>query len=352
MSLSRFYRMFLCAALSLSGASMASAQEPYMISAFYGLDNELNGQQAFLATSPQANPWNVDNPMRPNPRGLTAQQFNGLDGLPVVFSELLDPTTLDPADFLITTASGATYTPFGATVNPAHDAGERRTVALFGDFGDADSDPPLFVSLVGELLSVDGVDISLTASAVDVIPLADGPTLVFAENVAPASVESIEGSAMVLRAVWAGGIRAADGNEVTEREWSQYVLTGTDAFGNIINLNPVAIGDLNDNDNNHLLYFDQAVTPARLSLPGGLLIDPNGDFNPDTSVAVAVLLGDVNNDGVVNNLDIDGFVLALIAPIAFGVQFPGVDPTVILDFNGDGLFNNLDIGGFVFALLN
>lgn len=116
----------------------------------------------------------------------------------MVVSELLDPTTIDPADFLITTASGATYMPFGATVNPAHDVGARRTVALFGDFGDAASAPPLSVSLVGELLSVDGVDFSLTASPVEVIPLADGPTLVYAENVAPASVELIEGAQMVL----------------------------------------------------------------------------------------------------------------------------------------------------------
>lgn len=352
MLLSCFSRTFLCAALVVSGAGMISAQEPYMISAFFGLDNELNGQQAFLATSPQANPWNVDNPMRPNPMGLNAQQFNGLDGLPVVFSELLDPTTLDPADFLITTASGATYMPFGATVNPAHDAGERRTVALFGDFGDADRDPPLFVSLVGELLSVDGVDISLTASPVDVISLDDGPKLVFAENVAPASVESIEGSKMVLRAVWAGGIRAADGNEVTEQEWSQYVLTGTDAFGNTIYLTPVAIGDLDDNDNNHLLYFDQAITPARLSLPGGLHIDPNGDFNPDTSVAVAVMLGDFNNDGVVDELDVGGFFLALRFPRVFGHQFPNINPAVIFDFNGDGRFNRLDVPGFLSELLN
>ncbi len=119
MPLSRFSCMFLCAALSLSGAGIASAQDPYMISAFFGLDNELNGQQAWLATSPQANPWNVDNPLRPNPMGLTPQQLDGMDGLPVVFSELLEPTTLDPTDFLITTVSGATYTPVAATVNPA-----------------------------------------------------------------------------------------------------------------------------------------------------------------------------------------------------------------------------------------
>jgi formylglycine-generating enzyme required for sulfatase activity len=264
-----------------------------MISAFFGLDDELNGQAAWFALSPQANPWNVDNPFRPNPGQLTPQQLNGLDGLPVVFSELLDPTTVDPSDFLITTASGATYTPVGATVNPAHDEGERRTVALFGQFGDADSDPPVTVSLVGELLTVGGVNITQSASPIGVIPLADGPTLVYAETVDPTTVDEVDGSALVLRAVWAGGIVATDGNEVTEHEWSQYVLSGADAFGNPVELTPIGIRDLNDNDNNHLLYFDQAITPDALFLPGGLVIDPNGDANPATSIAVVGAPGTV-----------------------------------------------------------
>jgi hypothetical protein len=278
-------------AATLSTAGIASAQHsPFMISAFFGLDDELNGQAAWFATSPQANPWNVDNPIRPNPGRLTPQQFNGLDGLPVVFSELLDPTTVDPSDFLITTASGATYTPVGATVNPAHDEGERRTVALFGQFGDADNDPPVTVSLVGDLLSVEGVNISQSASPIGVIPLADGPTLVYAETVDPTTVDPVAGSALVLRAVWAGGIVATDGNEVTEQDWSQYILRGTDAFGNSVELTPIGISDLNDNDNNHLLYFDQAITPGTLFLPGGLVIDPNGDVNPATSIAFAAAL--------------------------------------------------------------
>jgi len=281
------FRLSLCASVGFSAAGLAFAEEdPYMISAFYGLDGGLPGLQVAFILSPQANPWNVDDPTRPNPDGLTPQQLNGLDGLPVVFSELLDPTTVDPSDFLITTASGANYTPAGATVNPAHDADERRTVALFGEFGAADTDPPVSVSLVGEIYSVDGVDISQTASPIDVIPLADGPTLVYAEIVDPDTVDPVEGSALVLRAVWAGGVEATDGSEVTEEEWMQYVLSGTDDFGNPVDLSPVGIGDLNDNDNNHLLYFDQAITPDSLFLPAGLLIDPNDDVNPDTSVAV------------------------------------------------------------------
>ncbi len=55
------------------------------------------------------------------------------------------------------------------------------------------------------------------------------------------------------------------------------------------------------------------------------------------------VLGDVNNDGVVNNLDISPFVTLLLT---FG------DYNVRADINGDGLVNNLDISGFVALLLN
>lgn len=330
-------------AICLSTAGVACAQStPFMISAFYGLDDELNGQAAAIALSPQANPWNVDDPFRPNPNRLTPAQLNGLDGLPVVFSELLDPTTVDPSDFLITTASGATHAPVGATVNPAHDVGERRTVALFGEFGDAENDPPVTVSLVGDLLTTGGVNIFETASPIDVIPLADGSTLAYAETVDPATVDAVDGSELVLRAVWTGGIVGADGNEVTEPDWSQYVLSGTDAIGNSVELTPIGIGDLNDNDNNHLLYFDQAISPGTLFLPGGLLIDPNGDHNPATSIAVVLSpcgIADLNGDGLLDLSDINLFISGFLAG------------GTIADLNGDDLFDLGDISLFTGAFV-
>jgi hypothetical protein len=64
----------------------------------------------------------------------------------------------------------------------------------------------------------------------------------------------------------------------------------------------------------------------------------------------AFTLGDANGDGVLNNLDIASFVLALTKPIAYQAMFPDVDPDLVLDMNCDGVFNNLDIAGFVAAL--
>ncbi len=67
-------------------------------------------------------------------------------------------------------------------------------------------------------------------------------------------------------------------------------------------------------------------------------------------VGAPLLRGDANGDGVLSNLDIASFVLALTNPAAFQAAFPGVDSDVVLDMNQDEVFDNLDIAGFVAAL--
>ncbi len=63
-----------------------------------------------------------------------------------------------------------------------------------------------------------------------------------------------------------------------------------------------------------------------------------------------IVLGDANDNGVLNNGDIASFVLALTNPVAYQAMFPDVDPDVVLDMNGDGGFDNGDIASFVAAL--
>ncbi|MBL8880739.1 MAG: hypothetical protein JNG88_16620 [Phycisphaerales bacterium] len=62
--------------------------------------------------------------------------------------------------------------------------------------------------------------------------------------------------------------------------------------------------------------------------------------------------GDMNNDGAVNNFDIDPFVLALIDPEIYSETFPGLEGSRVYhgDCNCDGLFNNFDINAFVARL--
>ncbi len=61
-------------------------------------------------------------------------------------------------------------------------------------------------------------------------------------------------------------------------------------------------------------------------------------------------LGDTNNDGTVDTLDIDPFVLLLTDPAGYAAAFPGVDSLAVGDINMDTVVDTLDIDPFV-ALL-
>jgi len=208
-----------------------------------------------------------------------------LDGMPIVMSVLIDSRSIDTTDFRITTVGGATSTPVCAMLEPADDECEGRTIAIFGEFGSAE-DPPTRVEIVGELLSLDGRDVSQTATPIDVTPLVEGPTLVLVEQVDPIAVGAPADTEIAVRAVWGGGIVAVGRNELSEAEWGLYALTIADDQGNEMVVAPFAVGDLDDGDNNHLLFFNIAGEPLTLSLTAGLVIDPNGDINPLTEQTV------------------------------------------------------------------
>ncbi len=65
---------------------------------------------------------------------------------------------------------------------------------------------------------------------------------------------------------------------------------------------------------------------------------------PDSSPTL--FLGDLNCDGLINNGDIDPFVLALTDTAAYVLIFPDCDP-YLADCNDDGWINNADIDPFV-----
>lgn len=56
--------------------------------------------------------------------------------------------------------------------------------------------------------------------------------------------------------------------------------------------------------------------------------------------------GDMNCNGVVDNFDIDPFVMALSSPEGYATSFPLCN-LLCADVNGDGLVNNFDINAFV-----
>lgn len=254
----------------------AGGQAAQLLSAFFGLDNTL--------------------PLRAN---MICQGSRGRDGMPVIFSTEVDHTTLQSGDFLVTKKSGAKGSVHCVSFLPATDAGELRTVLLIGEFGNASSDPPARVEIAGHLHSIDG-KLDFHGAAVAVTPLAPGPTLILAERFDPnvknqgLGVSRTKGSAcpakgtlQAVRVVWAGGVKLANGKEPGEAERQLYRVTVRAQDGTVREVKPMALADLGDGDNNHLLCLDTTDTPVSVAFPAGVLIDPNRDLNPATSVNLA-----------------------------------------------------------------
>ncbi len=253
----------------------AAGEPASLLSAFFGLDNEL--------------------PFRANMLCLGAA---GMDGMPVVLSQTVDQATLQPDDFQVVTASGELRVPSCATLRPAQDPGELRTVLLIGEFGNSDDDPPVSVQVVGELLSAaahsqSGKQVNFQGSSTEIIPLNAGPSLVLAQripiaNLAPDTRGTTcpEGVAQAVRVTWTGGVRRPGREEVGDAERQAYRVTVQRADGTTAEVIPARLADLEDGDNNHLLCLDTTDTAISVSFPAGHLVDPNQDLNPHTQVDV------------------------------------------------------------------
>ncbi len=255
-----------------AGSPAGSDRDAHLISAFFGLDNGL--------------------PMGANVLCLGA---GGQDGMPVVLSRTIDPETLDPEDFSVTTSAGVENIPHCVTLRPATDAGEGRTVLLIGEFGNAPDGPPARVRIVGDLMSgkAAGEQINFRGAEVHVIPLEDGPSLVWAEivdkdvwSVRGRGTACPSGSQQVVRVTWAGGVRLPGRAEPGDPERALYRVNVTHPDGSTEAITPAALADLNDNDNNHLLCLDTLRPATAVTFPAGHLVDPNGDLNPATQVSV------------------------------------------------------------------
>ena len=254
-----------------------NGQPPRLLSAFFGLDNKL--------------------PLVANLLCLDASRE---DGMPVVLSHTIDPETLQAEDFRVVRRSGAESTPMCATLRPSIDAGELRTVLLIGEFGNADNDPPAKVVVVDDLISdgTVGEPVNFRGGQMHVTPLEAGPSLVWA-GVVPEAVwsQSDRGSAcptntqQVVRATWAGGVRLPNGGEPGDAERKLYRITVMRPDGSKDEVAPASLADLGDSDNNHLLCLDTTAPATAVAFPAGHFVDPNGDLNPDSQIAVVGAAG-------------------------------------------------------------
>jgi len=89
----------------------------------------------------------------------------------------------------------------------------------------------------------------------------------------------------VVKAVWSGGVRAVNGEELGENELHNFKVTlvqGTDT----LTVTPFQLADLGDNDNNTDLCLKESGIPISLSVKENTAIDPRDDKNPRTEIEV------------------------------------------------------------------
>jgi hypothetical protein len=274
-------------------ASGVTSEEAQDTTADANLPRALGGQSAELLSAF----FGLDSTL-PRLASLICSGAPGKDGMPVIFSTEIDPTTMQAGDFKVVSGSGKIGQVQCASLLPATDAAELRTVLLIGEFGDDENDPPVRVEVAGHLESIDG-RLDFQGASIDVTPLQPGPTLVMAQIVSDeeedlglglprtkGSVCPAQGTTQKVRVVWAGGVTLENGDEPGDRERDLYKVTVRSAEGKRRVVVPVALADLGDGDNNHVLCLDTQDKPISVAFPAGILTDPNDDLNPATSVQV------------------------------------------------------------------
>jgi len=229
--------------LSATVPAVDKTREAKILTAFFGLDNALPATSRVLY-----------------------RKAPGKDGMPIVFSLEVDPTTLDASDFQVTTKNGSTFEVEAVTLLPAEEEYELRTALLIGEYGNFPDNPPILVTIVDELTSRTGA--SFKGESAEVIPLEEGPVLSYAEYFTftddyPYVKEGAgcdcpkQTTKMVVKAVWAGGVRAVNGEELGNNEIKAFEVTmmqGSDT----VTVTPFQLADLADNDNNIDLCLEKS----------------------------------------------------------------------------------------------
>jgi len=124
--------------------------KPEMLSAGYGFDGIIGVDGDEKEVRAAGGTWNkvtCTNGQAPSRSVLTSsapqsnvaiaygKSVDHKDGLPVVFSWPILPSTLNPTDFLITLNTGEKLTPEAASIFPNFEYNERHVAVIFADFG-------------------------------------------------------------------------------------------------------------------------------------------------------------------------------------------------------------------------
>jgi len=246
------------------------AREAKILSAFFGLDNAL--PKTAIGISPKA---------------------PGKDGMPIVFSHELEPSTLDESDFKIKTSKGEFYDADVVTLRPAVEAFELRTVLLIGDYGNAPDNEPVEVEIIGDLMARSGQNFK--GQKVAVTPLSKGPFLSYAEHFTiddtypyvkrGRGCDCPKKTTTVVRTVWAGGVRAMNGEELGNNELQNFSET-LKRRNKTISVHPFQIADIDDSDNNIDLCIKEKGVPVSVSVKANTAIDPRDDANDFSEIKI------------------------------------------------------------------
>ena len=247
----------------LSAIFQFNAQTNPIVSAFFGLDNAMPIQANFLCPG-----------------------ASGMDGMPVNFLYPIDPTTLAASDFEVLDSTGTIHIPLCAVLAPANESGENRTVLLIGDLGSATTNPPVEVRVVGDVFTMNTITgesacselINLNGlSTTNVVPLAEGPSLFFAQRI-EGPLNECSSANQTIQVAWNGGVTPHITGDI-ESDLYQYYIGYANVSGVLVPHIPIAIADINDNDNFHQLCFSTTDTIVKISMLANTVEDPNQDPN-------------------------------------------------------------------------
>ncbi|MDB2351502.1 T9SS type A sorting domain-containing protein [Candidatus Marinimicrobia bacterium] len=264
---------FLLLQISYSQTNPEQVEQDTLVSAFFGLDNAL-------------------------PSIFCNQLGSLLDGMPVNFRFPLDSSSLSETDFEVVDSLGNIHIPMCAVLAPANENGENRTVLMLGEFGTAVTNPPVEVRVVGDLFTINTLSGESVCSAIinlngitttNVIPLADGPSLFFAQRI-DGNLNECNSGTQTIQVAWDGGITPYISGD-TESDLFQYYIGYSDSSGVLIPHIPISIADIDDNDNFHQLCFSTSDEIVKISMMANTVEDPNHDPNLYSEIDVSSCAG-------------------------------------------------------------
>ena len=244
-------------------------EQDILVSAFFGLDNELPGP-------------------------LCNQAGRLLDGMPVNFKFPIDVFSLSETDFEVVDSLGNIHTPDCVSLAPADEDGENRTVLLLGELGAAVTNPPVEVRVVGDLFTTDTVSGETACSEIrnlngitttNVVPLDDGPSLFFAQEIF-GNLNECDSGTQTIQVAWDGGVTPYIEGD-TESDLFQYYVGYSDNSGVLVPHIPISIADIDDQDNVHQLCFSTSDEIVKISMLANTVEDPNQDPNRYSRIDVS-----------------------------------------------------------------